>query len=269
MPFDRNDRCLFDRSAEAYDTARPGYPECMIEDLIHESGMPETGRILEVGCGTGQLTVPLAERGYAITAVELGSNLSRLAAANLDPFPNATIVCADFERWDAKPNAYDLVVSAQAFHWIEPTIGYPKARAALHSGGHLALVWNLFPGGETPVYRALDEVYRVCAPELCTAPGRRSLEERVERTTREMRASGLFGEPSVRWYPWTVTYTSAEYPELLRTFSDHLALDPSDSERLLAAVRSAIDRFGGTIDRPQVTALFLARPRRGRHVNGI
>jgi SAM-dependent methyltransferase len=258
---DRNDRCLFDRSAKAYDTARPGYPECMIEDLIRESGLPETGRILEVGCGTGQLTVPLAERGYAITAVELGSNLSRLAAVNLDPFPNATVVCADFERWDVEPNAYDLVVSAQAFHWIEPTVGYSKAHAALRSDGHLALVWNLFPGSDAPVHRALDEVYRACAPQLCTSRGRRSLEERVERTEREIRASGLFEEPAVRRYPWTATTTSAEYLELLRTFSDHLALDPADLERLLAAVRLVVDRFGGTIERPQVATLFLVRPK--------
>jgi SAM-dependent methyltransferase len=261
MPFDRNDRCLFDRSAKAYDAARPGYPERMIEDLIHGSGLPETARILEIGCGTGQLTVPLAEYGYAITAVELGSNLSRLAAVNLGPFPNATVVCADFEQWDVKPSAYDLVVSAQAFHWIEPAIGYPKAHAALRFGGHLALIWNLFPGSAAPVYRALDEVYRACAPELCTAPERRSLKVRVERTTREICASGLFGEPSVRWYPWTVTYTSAEYLELLRTFSDHSALDHSALEQLLADVRSAIDRFGGTIGRPQVTMLVVARPR--------
>ena len=261
MPFDRNDRCLFDRSAEAYDAARPGYPERMIEDLVAASGIPAGGRILEIGCGTGQVTVPLAERGFGITAVELGSNLSRLAAVNLDPFSNATVVCADFERWDVEPSAYDVVVSAQAFHWIEPTIGYPKAHAALRPGGCLALVWNLFPGSETSIRRALDEVYRSCAPQLCGTPGPQAFEKRVERTTREICASGLFGEPAVRRYPWAATYTSAEYLELLRTFSDHLALDPSDLERLLAAVRSAIDRFGGTIERPQVTTLVLTRPR--------
>jgi len=261
MPFGQTDRALFDRSAEAYDTARPGYPERMIEDLIRGSGVPEAGRILEVGCGTGQLTCPLAERGFEITAVELGRKLSKLAEKNLKLYPNATVVCADFERWDVEPNAYDLVVSAQAFHWIEPTIGYPKVHAALRAGGSLALVWNLFPGSEAPVYRSLDEVYRACAPQLCTAPGRRSLEERVERTVREIRASGLFGEPSVNRYPWTATTTSAGYLELLRTFSDHLALDPADLERLLPAVRSVIDRFGGTIERPQVTTLFLVRPK--------
>ena len=262
MPLDRDDRVLFDRSAEEYDVVRPGYPEELIEDLIDTSAVPDGGAILEIGCGTGQLTVPLAERGYEITAVELGRELSRLAAANLAAFPNAAVVCADFEGWDVEPCAYDLVVSAQAFHWIEPAIGYPKVHTALRPGGCLALIWNLYPGCDAPVHRALDEVYRTCVPRLAGTTGRRSLEARVERTVREIVASGLFGAPDVRRYPWTRTYATAEYLKLLRMFSDHLALDPSDLDRLLADVRSTIDRFGGTIDRPQVATLFLTRPRR-------
>jgi SAM-dependent methyltransferase len=261
MTFDRKDRRLFDRSAEAYGSARPGYPDLLIDDLVAASAIPDGGAILEIGCGTGQSTVPLAKRGYAITAVELGRNLSRLAVVNLEPFSNATVACADFERWDLEPGAYDLVISAQAFHWIEPTIGYPKAHAALRPDGHLALVWNFVTGSESPAHRALDAVYRAVAPQLCRAPGWRSLEERVERTLREITASDLFDEPTIHRHPWTVSYTTAAYLALLRTFSDHLALDPSDLERLLAAVRSTIDRFGGSIDRPMVATLFLAHPK--------
>jgi len=259
MPFDRNDRALFDRSAEEYDAVRPGYPDELIEDLIDASGVPDGGAVLEIGCGTGQLTVPLAEMGYTITAVELGWELSRLAAKNLERFPNAAVVCADFERWDVKPGAYDLVVSAQAFHWIEPAIGYPKVHFALRPGGCLALIWNLYPGCGAPVHRALDEVYRACAPRLAGTSARPSLEARVERTVREIVASGLFVAPDVHRYPWTRAYATAEYLKLLRTFSDHLARDPSDLDRLLANVRSTIDRFGGTIDRPQVATLFINR----------
>jgi SAM-dependent methyltransferase len=261
MTFDRTGRRLFDRSAEAYNAARPGYPEPLIEELVSQFGVPGGGRILEIGCGTGQLTVPLAERGSAITAVELGRNLSRLATVNLEPFPDATVVCADFERWDVEPGGYDLVVSAQAFHWIDPAVGYRKARAALRPDGRLALVWNLFSGSDAPIYRALDEVYRSCAPQLHAGSGAGSLEGRVERTLRGIDASGLFDEPAVHRYPWTVSFATEEHLALLRTFSDHLALDPSDLERLLAAVRSTIDRFGGGIDRPMVATLFLARPR--------
>ena len=262
MPFDRNDRALFDRSAEEYDAVRPGYPDELIEVLIDASGVPNGGAILEIGCGTGQLTVPLAERGYEITAVELGRELNRLAEKNLARFPNAAVVCADFEQWNVEPSVYDLVVSAQAFHWIEPAIGYPKVHFALRPGGCLALIWNLYPGCDAPVHRALDEVYRACVPRLTGTSERSPLEARVERTVREIVASGLFEQPDVRRYPWSKTYATAEYLKLLRTFSDHLALDPSDLDRLLANVRSTIDRFGGTIDRPQVATLFLTRPRR-------
>ena len=261
MPFDRNDRALFDRSADEYDEVRPGYPQSLIDELLLSCGIPDNGAILEIGCGTGQLTVPLATRGYAMTAVELGGNLSLLAKKNLEPFPNVVVVCADFERWDVEAGAYDLVVSAQAFHWIEPSIGYSKAHRALRGHGHLALIWNLFPGCNAPVHRALDEAYRAYAPQLCTAPGRRPMEERVERTMRGIRASGLFFEPDVFQHSWTASYATADYLKLLLTFSDHLALDPSDLDRLTAAVRSAIDRFGGTIERPMISTLFLTRSR--------
>jgi len=63
MPFDRNDRRLFDRSAIDYDAVRPGYPGALIEDLIAACEIPDDGVVLEIGCGTGQLTVPLAEQG--------------------------------------------------------------------------------------------------------------------------------------------------------------------------------------------------------------
>jgi len=253
------DRTLFDRSARDYDAARPGYPEQLIDVLLQRSGIPESGRILEIGAGTGQLTAPLAERGYRMVAIELGENLSRLAAKNLDRYPNATVVCADFEQYDVEPGAYDLVVSAQAFHWIAPTIGYPKVYGALRPGGRFALVWNLFPGSDDRVYRDLDAAYRACAPQLCRAPGRRPLAEQVERIEWQIDASELFEPTDTVQVRWTSVYTTSRYLRLLRTYSDHLALDPSTLGRLLESVRSTLDRFGGTIDRPQISTLFLAR----------
>jgi len=261
MTFRRDDRRLFDRSANEYDAIRPGYPEALIEDLIRQSAIPDAGRILEIGCGTGQLTAPLAARGYEIVAVELGEDLARIASENLNPYLDATVICADFERWEPEPDTFDLITSAQAFHWIDPEIGYPKAHTALRPDGHLALIWNLFPGSNTPVYRALHKLYRTHAPQLCRRPGRRPLEERVERTMREIDASGLFLKPEIRQYPWVASYTKMEYTTLLRTFSDHLALEPAALDRLLGAVGTTIEQCSGTIDRPQVATLFLAQPR--------
>src|SRR5215210_5494927 len=57
-------RTTFDEAASLYDEVRPGYPEDLFDDIVSLSGIPSGGRILEIGCGTGQATVPFALRGY-------------------------------------------------------------------------------------------------------------------------------------------------------------------------------------------------------------
>jgi SAM-dependent methyltransferase len=56
-------RATFDRVAPLYDEARPTYPEELFDDVVSLSGIPPGGRILEIGCGTGQATVLFARRG--------------------------------------------------------------------------------------------------------------------------------------------------------------------------------------------------------------
>jgi ubiquinone/menaquinone biosynthesis C-methylase UbiE len=55
-------RSTFDAVATLYDEARPGYPERLFDDLASLSGTgPGAKKVLEIGCGTAQATVPLAE----------------------------------------------------------------------------------------------------------------------------------------------------------------------------------------------------------------
>ena len=68
-------RETFNEDAARYDRARPRYPVQMFDDLA-AAGVAPGPRVLEIGCGTGQATVPLAERGYRIVAVELGTDLA-------------------------------------------------------------------------------------------------------------------------------------------------------------------------------------------------
>jgi ubiquinone/menaquinone biosynthesis C-methylase UbiE len=55
-------RTTFDEAASLNDEVRPGYPEDLFDDVISLSGIPAGGRIMEIGCGTGQATVPVAKR---------------------------------------------------------------------------------------------------------------------------------------------------------------------------------------------------------------
>jgi 16S rRNA A1518/A1519 N6-dimethyltransferase RsmA/KsgA/DIM1 with predicted DNA glycosylase/AP lyase activity len=59
---------------------RPRYPEEIVEHIIAFATLPAHGRIFEVGCGTGQMTLPFARRGYAVVALDQGERLAALAA---------------------------------------------------------------------------------------------------------------------------------------------------------------------------------------------
>jgi tRNA G46 methylase TrmB len=67
-------RTTFEQVPELYDRARPDYPPQVFDDLVALAQLPARARLVEIGCGTGQATVPLAERGYAISASNLASS---------------------------------------------------------------------------------------------------------------------------------------------------------------------------------------------------
>src|SRR5919107_3821041 len=119
-------RSTFDGAALLYDEVRPGYPEDLFDDVVSLSKIPARGRILEIGCGTGQATVPFARRGYHILCIELGENLAAVARRNLEAYPQTEVRTAAFEEWPLQESAFDLAISATAFHWLYPAAAYPK-----------------------------------------------------------------------------------------------------------------------------------------------
>jgi SAM-dependent methyltransferase len=260
MSIDRRKRITFEEAADLYDEVRPGYPEALVEDVLALSGIPADGRILEIGCGLGNATLPYAERGYHVTAIELGPRLAALAAHNLAHFPRVRVVNASFEDWPLEENAFDLAISAEAMHWIPPEVGYPKVAAALNDQGSAAFYWNVSPDPQTDWSRAIDAVYRELGLEnpdnVVTADWLAGI------IAENFRASGRFGEVVVRQYPWSETYTTERCLMLLKTYSAHRGLEAEARERLFAGVRAVIERFGGRVTKPYLTVLFHARVKR-------
>src|SRR5689334_24607823 len=60
----------FEQAAEAYDRTRSGYPEELVSEMLETASLNHGGRILEIGCGTGQLTRSLVGHGFLITAID-------------------------------------------------------------------------------------------------------------------------------------------------------------------------------------------------------
>jgi len=262
MARDLSLRTAFDEVAHLYDEARPGYPEALFEDAIALSGIPPGGRILEIGCGPGKATLPFARRGYAMLCLELGQRLAALAAEHCRPYPGVEVQNVAFEDWPLQAGAFALVFSAQAFHWIPPEIGYPKAAAALRGTGALVLVWTRHQAGNAAFTAAVEAVYQQIAPQLAPSTRQPSAETLETQTVADIQATGLFGDVAVRHYPWSEFYSAEDYVRFLRTFSSIQALPEGVRRDLLAGIGAAGEGLGGRVEMPSTTVMYVARVRR-------
>ncbi len=259
MTIDRRRRIAFEEVADLYDEVRPGYPEELVEDVLDLSGLPADGRILEIGCGPGNATLAFARRGYRILGIELGERLAALAAKNCRAYPDVQIRNSSFEDWELEEAAFDLAISADAFHWIPPEVGYPKLARALKASGSAALFWNIPVDPATDWSRAIDQVYQTATCGLENPDKAFTAEWLVGIITDNFVKSGCFGEVTIRRYSWSLSLTSEQYLKLLRTYSSHRGLDEPTRDRLFADIRDVLERFGGRVTKPQLTALFHAR----------
>lgn len=234
----RERRATFDRAAELYERARPGYPDELIDDVVALAELRPSSRVVEIGCGTGKATLPLAGRGLRITCVELGASLAAIAQRKLAPFPGVEIVNADFETWRPERADYDAVVAFTAFHWIPPELRYPSVAAVLREGGALAvaMVHHVVAEDADPFFLEVQADYDAVG-KGGDSPSR---PEGAEDFGAEMEASGLFRVVAERRYRWEMEYTADAYVDVLGTYSDHLMQEKETRERLFDLIRARI-----------------------------
>jgi SAM-dependent methyltransferase len=249
-------RFRFDEVAELYARVRPGYPAALVEEVIALGGVPAGGRILEIGSGTGLATRLFAKRGLRILGLEPGGHMAAVARAGLADFPGVAFAETTFEDWPLEPAAFDLVMAAQSFHWVDPALRFTKTADALRPGGALAVFGNAPLPERSALHEAIDRVYAAHAPALAGAPASWYA---TDPLSTDCAASGRYGPIEMRAYPWTWSYAAGEYVDLLRTHSNHRMLEEGVREGLHAAVCEAIEAHGGAIEVRYEARLYLAR----------
>lgn len=248
-------RNTFDASADEYERVRPSYPDMLIEDAIGLSRIPEGGRILEIGCGTGKATELFASRGYRMDCLEIGRDLAAVAAAKFRENPNVRIVISPFEDWDPCGCAYDLVIAAASLHWVDPAVRFTKSAEVLQPTGALAAFGNRHVRRDEGFFRRVQDVYASHAPSMKrVAAGRRKLWE------QPVIGEDLFHEPEVRHLPWVTEHDADDYVALLGTYSDHLSLPEEERTSLFACIKELIrDEFEGRVRKHYDAVLTLWR----------
>jgi len=256
---------MFDRAAAGYE-ARPGYPSGVFEVLGERCGLGPGARVLEIGPGSGQATVPMLDCGADITAVEPGAALARGLVERTLGRP-VEVVTSRFESVELPDAAFDLIASATAFHWVDTTVGLERCARYLRDDGWLALWWTFWgdPDRPDPFYDALEGVMRIRAPQLLAEEaGPRAYMRDVAARAGDVDRLAAFGAVEEDTFTWEGRHEPAALRAMFATFAAWIALpEPSRTELLDEVERLAEEDFDGMVVRPYKTVLYTA-PRRAR-----
>jgi SAM-dependent methyltransferase len=241
----------FGRDAERYDRARPSYPRVLIDRLTAD----RPASVVDVGCGTGIAARLFAQRGATVLGVEQDARMAKVARTH-----GVAVEVSGFEDWDAAGRRFDLLVSAQAWHWVDPAVGPTKAADVVRPGGRLGLFWNLGrPPGD--LRERFDHVYAEHAPglEAYSVLLGRGEASRADAAATDLGREARWTRIEVETFPYDVTYATAQWLEQLQTHSDHQTLPPGRLQALLTDIAFEIDRNEGSFVMHYETALVSAR----------
>ena len=221
----------FDENVVLYDKFRPTYGTNIFEDILSYSKITQSSKILEIGCGTGNATLPVIQTGAEVTAVEIGGNLSKYTAQKFSKYSNFHVIHSAFEDFQTHTK-YDLIFSATAFHWIQPDRSYSRCKELLVAGGVLAVFWNTPRISRTnlDLYKEIQDLYQRFMPN--SQEEKEMLLEsewyikRCNDLNNFLKENGYI-DCIFKIYQDSRVFSADEYIGLLQTYSNHMAL-PSD-----------------------------------------
>lgn len=235
-----DDAADFDDVARIYHSARPSYPAEAVQWILGD----RAGDVVDVGAGTGLFTRLLVDDARTVTAVEPSAQmLDELRIA----VPGVRAVRGSGERMPLPDASADVVVFAQAWHWVDPPSASLEVARVLRPGGRLGLIWNL-RDERVDWVRALGEAMR--------ADG-----DHFRGETEDPHVTAPFGAPERSFVEWSRVCTPDEIVSDVRSRSYVSLLSAAEQSELLATVRAVLDTHPETagrdeLDLPYVTASF-------------
>ncbi len=271
---------VFNEFAGEYDRHRPGYPDVLIDRACEVASVGPGVRVLEIGCGTGQLTRSLLARGLRVTAVEPGDQLITRARDQVQDAGEVQFVSARLEDASLPRAHYRAVFSASAIHWVDPDVSWRKVADALVDGGTLGLVsyFGLEEPRSAQDQQALRAAMARIAPELAAAwPTYRDLDGTLAGVAARRcnvsevwawlgsydlarrYAAGLFGDVQVAVVPVLLKHTADKLTALLATMSFWTRLSPRQRDAVAAENDALHQQLGRPIRSSTLACLVTAR----------
>jgi SAM-dependent methyltransferase len=231
----------FGEAADAFERGRPGYPDAVVDWLLAD----EPATIVDLGAGTGKLTRGLVGRVDTVVAVEPDP---AMRAALSQGLPGTSVIAGTGEDIPLRDAYADVVVSAQAWHWVDPALAVPEVARVLRAGGMLGLVWNDRDENDPWIAR-LSQLL----DEFGTSPD----------AAYEPVVGAPFGELETTEIAWTNNVTVDGVVDMVVSRSYVIALADADRRELVRRVRELAyqgqDRSTALVPVRYVTRGYRAR----------
>ncbi|HBP00004.1 MAG: Methyltransferase type 11 [Candidatus Uhrbacteria bacterium GW2011_GWF2_41_16] len=253
-------RKTFDEEAQLYDLIRPHYPAELFDTIVKTADLQPDSKLVEIGPGTGQATIPFAERGYEIIGIELGSALADVASKNTEKYNKVKIMTGAFEDVELPQSTFDLVYSATAFHWIKPEIKFSRPHKLLKNGGYLAIINTCHVSDEKgdEFLLASQPIYKQYKPGGTYDENLKF--SRTSELSTDKVDEELFKQVFFQAFPLAIQYTAKEYTQLLSTYSPQISMESQSRANFMTAIEQLInEEFNGSIMKHFAITLTMAK----------
>jgi SAM-dependent methyltransferase len=235
----------FSVAAEAYERARPGYPEEAIAWIVERLRLEPGRDVLDLAAGTGKLTRALVPSGARVIAVEpIDEMREQLFAA----VPDVEAFDGTAESIPLPDASVDAVTCAQSFHWFRAREAVREIHRVLRPGGSIALVWNI---------RDLSDPLQARVQDILAPHGAESRTQ-GELDPAELLAGGLFGPVEHRSWPHVQRLSRAHLVDRIASTSYVAILDPDARADVLSQVLEAAEGLPEPISIPYTTDVYAA-----------
>lgn len=247
----------FNQMVDYYDKYRPGYPKEIVTAIIKKANLAAGDKLLEIGAGSGKATKQFSNFGFEIVCIDPGIDLVNIGNEKFKG-QNIKFIASRFEDYSALPEYFDVIFSAQAFHWVLQPIGYKKCAEMIKSGGYLATFWNIDIFNDTEIDRDLFNIldkyhgFVSCSSEEV-------YKKRTEDITAGIVESGLFSQPELIHSCWEKSYSAEDYFGYLMTSQVFIQNTDTEKHECLAELVRLASKYNEVIKRKYTCELYLTQ----------
>lgn len=224
----------FGAHVDAYDAFRPRYAAEAVASVAERGHKA----VLDVGCGTGILSMQLLELGVGVVGVEPDARMASVARAKGIP-----VDIASFESWDPAGRQFDAVVRGQAWHWIDPERGHHQLGRVLRPDGDVFLLWNV-GAMDADTLVSMSDVYRRRELEHLDAYSvllGRGETSRFDEYRDRLETDPAFLSVTRSTWTWRHEYAIEDWLSHLLTHPEHGALDDGERRLLFDLLRESVE----------------------------